>query len=42
MELTPEQQELVELAAHVPAADIPTAKRVLKALIGVDPFLAGP
>jgi hypothetical protein len=37
VELTPEQQQLVELATRVPAADIRTAKRVLEALI-VDPF----
>jgi hypothetical protein len=37
VELTPEQQQLVELAARVPSVDIPTAKRVLEALIG-DPF----
>ena len=34
MELTPEQQQLVDLATRVPTADIPTAKRVLEALIG--------
>jgi hypothetical protein len=33
VELTAEQQ-LVDLATRVPAADIPTAKRVLEALIG--------
>jgi hypothetical protein len=37
MELTPGQQQLVELAARVPAADVPTARRVLQALI-VDPL----
>lgn len=37
MELTAEQQQLVDLATRVPASDIPTAKRVLEALIG-DPF----
>jgi hypothetical protein len=40
VELTPDQQELVELATRVPNEDIPTAKRVLKALIGADPFWA--
>jgi hypothetical protein len=35
--LTTEQKQLVGLAARVPASDIPTAKRVLEALIG-DPF----
>lgn len=34
MELSPEQQQLVNLATRVPVADIPTAKRVLEALIG--------
>jgi hypothetical protein len=38
VELTQEQQQLVALAARVPAADIPTAKRVLAALIVADPF----
>jgi hypothetical protein len=37
MELTREQQELVELATRVPPADVPTAKRVLEALICADP-----
>jgi hypothetical protein len=37
VELTPEQQQLVELAARVPAADIPTARRLLQGLI-VDPL----
>ena len=37
MELTAQQQQLVELATRVPAADIPTARRVLEALI-VDPI----
>ena len=37
MELTPEQEQLVELATRVPTADIPTAKRLLEALI-VDPL----
>jgi hypothetical protein len=37
VELTTEQKQLVELATRVPAADIPTAKRVLEALI-VDPI----
>jgi hypothetical protein len=37
VELTREQQELVELAVRVPREDIPVAKRVLNALIGVDP-----
>jgi hypothetical protein len=34
VELTADQQQLVDLATRVPAADIPTAKRVLEALIG--------
>jgi len=33
VELTLEQQQLVELAARVPPASIPAAKRALKALI---------
>ncbi|MGA3186371.1 MAG: hypothetical protein ABSF22_04610 [Bryobacteraceae bacterium] len=37
MELTPEQQQLVELATRVPLSDIRTARRVLEALI-VDPL----
>jgi hypothetical protein len=37
VELTREQQELVALAVRVPSEDIPVAKRVLNALIGVDP-----
>lgn len=37
MELTPEQEQLIELATRVPTADIPTAKRLLEALI-VDPL----
>jgi hypothetical protein len=37
VELTTEQQQLVELAIRVPAAEIRTAKRMLEALI-VDPF----
>jgi hypothetical protein len=40
VELTPEQQQLVELAARVPPAEIPTAKRVLEALIGDSFWLA--
>ena len=37
MELTPEQQQLVERAKRVPTTDIPTARRLLQALI-VDPL----
>lgn len=37
VELTPEQQQLVELATRVPLSDIRTARRVLEALI-VDPL----
>ena len=37
MTLTPEQQQLVELAARVPEEEIPAAKRMLESLI-VDPF----
>jgi hypothetical protein len=37
VELTPEQEQLIELATRVPTADIPTAKRLLEALI-VDPL----
>jgi hypothetical protein len=37
VELTTEQQQLVELAIRVPPAEIRTAKRMLEALI-VDPF----
>jgi hypothetical protein len=37
VELTQEQQQLVDLAARVPMADIPTARRVLEALV-VDPL----
>ena len=37
VELTAEQEQLVELETRVPAADIPTARRVLEALI-VDPL----
>ena len=40
MELTPEQQQLVELAARVPLVDIPTARRLLQGLI-VDPLWLG-
>jgi hypothetical protein len=35
--LTPEQEQLVDLVTRVPPAEIPTAKRLLEALI-VDPL----
>lgn len=35
--LTPQQQQLVELAARVPEDQVPAAKRMLQSLI-VDPF----
>ena len=34
--VSPEQRELIELAARVPVGEIPTAKRLLRSLI-VDP-----
>jgi hypothetical protein len=37
VDVTPERQQLMDLAARVPEADIPVARRVLQALI-VDPF----
>jgi hypothetical protein len=37
VDVTPDHQQLMDLAARVPAADIPAATRLLQALI-VDPF----
>jgi hypothetical protein len=37
VDVTPERQQLMDLAARVPEADVPLATRILQALI-VDPF----